>query len=82
LRLVPPKDEIPLGYRVSAWNQQAGGWQKISERSNNTESINIAFAPIQTQYINIQLLQASDEPWAIREARVTKAMTNWLGPNS
>src|SRR5207247_1780926 len=82
LRLIAPRDEIPVAYRVSAWHQQAGGWQKISERTNNTEMINLAFAPIQTQYINIQLLQEGDKPWAIREARVSKAMIDWIGPNN
>lgn len=80
LRLTPPKDEAPRGYRVSIWNHQAGGWQKIAEKQNNTEAINISFAPVQTQYLNIQLLQPSDVPFAIREARVTKAMTEWVGP--
>lgn len=80
LRLTPPKDEIPRGYRVSVWNQQAGGWQKIAEKQNNSEAINISFAPVQTQYLNIQLLQSADLPFAIREARVTKAMTDWVGP--
>lgn|GEM_PF-812786 len=80
LRLTPPKDEVPVGYRVSVWNQNAGGWQKIAEKQNNTEPIHISFAPVQTQYLNIQLLQAGDQPFAIREARVTKAMTDWVGP--
>ncbi|MCC7161164.1 MAG: discoidin domain-containing protein [Anaerolineae bacterium] len=80
LRLTPPKDEIPLGYRVSIWNQNAGGWQKIAEKQNNTEPINISFAPVRTQYLNIQLLQSAEVPLAIREARVTKAMTDWVGP--
>jgi hypothetical protein len=80
LRLTPPKDEAPVGYRVSIWNQHAGGWQKIAERQNNTEAINISFAPVQTQYLNIQLLQAADLPFAIREVRVVKAMTDWVGP--
>jgi uncharacterized protein YcfL len=82
LRLVPPIDEIPLGYRVSVWNQQVGAWQKVSERLNNREAIHISFAPVETQYINVQLAQAGEKPWAIREARVTKAMTNWVGPAS
>ncbi len=82
LRLIPVKDEIPLGYRVSVWNQPVGGWQKISERLNNSEPINLTFAPVSTQYINVQLLQASDKPWAIREARVMYAMTDWVGPST
>lgn len=80
LRLTPPKDEAPGSYRVSVWNQQAGGWQKIAEKQNNTEPINISFAPVQTQYINIQLLQPAELPFAIREVRVTKARTDWAGP--
>lgn len=80
LRLSPPKDENPRGYRVSVWNQAAGGWQKIAEKQNNSDPINISFAPVQTQYLNIQLLQPADFPFAIREARVTKAMTDWAGP--
>lgn len=82
LQLISSAAEIPMGYRVSAWNQLAGGWQKISERYDNTEPINITFAPIQTQYLNIQLLQSGDTPWAIRELRVTKAMTEWIGPTN
>lgn len=80
LRLSPPKSEAPRGYRVSVWNQQAGGWQKIAEKLDNSEAINISFAPVQTQYINVQLLQSADSAFAIREARVTKARTNWVGP--
>jgi uncharacterized protein YcfL len=80
VRLTPPKDEVPRGYRVSVWNQHAGGWQKIAEKQNNTEPIHISFAPVQTQYINIQLLQPAELPFAIREVRVTKAMTDWAGP--
>jgi uncharacterized protein YcfL len=80
LRLMPPKDQVPHGYRVSLWNHQAGGWQKIAEKMNNTEPVNLAFAPVQTQYINVQLIQADGLPFAIREARVTKAMTDWAGP--
>ncbi len=80
LRLTPPKDETPRGYRVSVWNQQAGGWQKIAEKTDNTEPVHISFAPVQTQYVNIQLLQPAEHPFAIREARVTKAMTDWVGP--
>lgn len=80
LRLTPPKDESPRGYRVSVWNQQASGWQKIAEKMDNEEPIHISFAPVQTQYLNIQLLQPAETPFAIREARVTKAMTDWVGP--
>jgi len=80
LRLTPPKDETPRGYRVSIWNNQAGGWQKIAEKLDNREPINISFAPVQTQYVNVQLLQPADIPFAIREARVKKAMTDWVGP--
>ena len=80
LRLLPPKDEVPVSYRVSVWNQHAGGWQKIAEKKENVEPINITFAPVQTQYLNIQLLANGDVPFAIREARVTRAMTDWVGP--
>jgi hypothetical protein len=65
---------------VSVWNQQAGGWQKIAEKLDNTEAINISFAPVQTQYLNLQLLAPAEGPFAIREANVTKAMTGWVGP--
>ena len=82
VRLVPPDDEIPRGFRVSVWNQQIGGWQKIAERKDNREDIDISFAPVMTQYINVHLLQEAEKPWAIREAFVTIAMTGWIGPNS
>lgn len=82
LRVVPLKDEIPLGYLVSVWNHQVGAWQKVSERQNNAEAISISFAHVQTQFINLQLVQAADRPWAICEISVTKAMTDWVGPTS
>jgi hypothetical protein len=70
---------IPRGYRISVWRAQVGGWQIVAEQSDNALPINISFAPIQTQFINIQLTQSSDKPWAIREVRVTKTMTEWVG---
>jgi uncharacterized protein YcfL len=82
LHLIPPDDEIPLGYRVNVWNHQVGAWQKVSERQNNSEAINISFAHVQTQFINLQLLKAAEKPWAISEVSVTKAMTDWVGPTS
>jgi NedA-like, galactose-binding domain/F5/8 type C domain len=82
LSLSAPADEIPRGYRISVWNQEAGAWQKIAERQNNEATVDISFAPVQTQYANVHLLQDAQEPWAIRQVRLTKAMTRWVGPNN
>ncbi|MGB8647446.1 MAG: discoidin domain-containing protein, partial [Anaerolineae bacterium] len=57
LVLISPDNEIPAGYRITVWNQQAGGWQKVAERLDNRDPVTLAWAPVQTQYINIQLLQ-------------------------
>ncbi|MGB8643938.1 MAG: hypothetical protein WCF84_01770, partial [Anaerolineae bacterium] len=63
------------------WNQQAGGWQKVAERLDNRDPVTLAWAPVQTQYINIQLLQPASRPWAIRELQVTRTMTDWVSPS-
>lgn len=81
LRMIAPGDEYPVGCRVSVWNEHVGGWQKVAERQNNRESVEITFAPVRTQYLNVHLLQEAGKPWAIREASVTMAMTDWIGPN-
>jgi hypothetical protein len=82
LCLISATDENPLGYRVSVWNQQAGAWQKVAERRDNRDGIDISFAPVRTQFVNVHLLQEAEEQWAIREAHITKAMTAWVGPSS
>jgi F5/8 type C domain len=82
LNLIPSADEFPRAFQVSAWNEHAGGWFKIAERWNNAAAIDISFAPIQTQYLQAQLLAAADAPWAIREVKVIRAMTAWIGPTS
>lgn len=82
LSLLPPEDEVPLGYCVSIWNEPLGRWQKLTERRDNRAPVDVSFAPVQTQYLQIQLFQEASKPWAIREARVRKAMTAWVGPSS
>lgn len=81
LRMVPPGDENPAGFRVTVWNDQSGRWQNVAERHNNLENVDVSFAPVQTQYISVQLSIASVKPWAIREIQVDRAMTKWVGPS-
>ncbi len=80
LMLVAPTGEHPAGFRIALWNANANRWQIAYEKSNNTAPVDVIFAATPTQFINIQLIEASDKPWAILHARVIREMENWLGP--
>lgn len=82
LSLLPPQDQIPLGFQISIWNEPSGRWQKVAERRDNSTPVDVSFAPVQTQYIQVQLVQEASRPWSISEARVTRAMTGWIGPST
>ncbi len=82
IHVSPLKDEMPHGYRVTVWNEAAGGWQKIAERHNDRAAIHLSFAPVQTQYINLQLLDAAAQPWTIREIALVRAICDWIGPTT
>ncbi len=80
LALVSLNQEFPAGYRITVWNDRLGGWQKIAERQGNSTPVDLTFAPVITQYINVQLLQAADHPFSIKEIEVTRTMTDWISP--
>ena len=80
--LIPPADEHPASYRVAIWNAGANRWQSVAEKLSNAELVDVTFEAIQSQFINIQLLQPSERPWAIQHVRVAREMERWLGPQS
>ena len=80
LALVAPADGAPAGLRVAVWDAQGNRWQVVHELKNNVAPVEIAFAATQTQFINLQLTQASERQWAIQHARVIREMEEWLGP--
>ncbi|MCI0475868.1 MAG: discoidin domain-containing protein [Anaerolineales bacterium] len=80
LTLIAPANEHPVGFRITTWNASANHWQVVCERRNNRAPVDVSFAAGQTQFINIQLTQASKLPWAIQHVRVAREMENWLGP--
>ena len=80
LALVAPTNEHPVGFRITAWHASANRWQVVCERKNNAAPVDVSFAAVQTQFINIQLTQASKLPWAIQHTRVAREMEAWLGP--
>jgi hypothetical protein len=82
LVLASPADEYPAGFRIAIWNASASRWQVVYEKQNNTAPVDVIFAATQTQFINVQLLQPGDKPWAIQHTRVMREMEDWLGPNS
>ncbi len=80
LSLVAPRNENPVGWRAAIWNAQANRWQIVGEKTENSAPVDVSFPTVQTQFINIQLLQSSESVWAIREARVVREMDAWLRP--
>jgi len=81
LTLIAPHDAHPRGFRIALWNASANRWQLVCERANNRAPVDVAFPASQTQFINIQLTQASPLPWAIQHLRVARELEGWLGPN-
>ena len=82
LALTAPDNQNPASYRVSIWNAGANRWQSVAEKLDNTDPLNVSFDAIQTQFVNIQLLQPGDYAWGIQHARIVCEMERWLGPNT
>jgi hypothetical protein len=82
LTLVSPADGLAASYRVAVWNAGANRWQVVAEKLNNAAPVDLVFDAIQTQFISIQLLQASTHGWTIQHARIIREMDRWLGPNT
>ncbi len=81
IMLDAPADEQPVSFRITTWNAAASRWQIAYEATNNRASVDVVFAATQTQFINLQLLAASDKPWTIQRAHVIREMDTWLGPS-
>lgn len=80
--LVSSDDGHPSSYRVAVWNAGANRWQSVAEKLSNAETVDVTFDAIQTQFINIQLLQPSERAWAIQQVRIAREMERWLGPQA
>ncbi|MCX7841259.1 MAG: discoidin domain-containing protein, partial [Anaerolineae bacterium] len=80
LTLITPHNEHPAGFRIALWNASANRWQVVCERVNNRAQVEVMFPAQPTQFINIQLTQASRLPWAIQHVHVAREMEDWLGP--
>lgn len=80
--LVAPAAENPASYRVAVWNAGANRWQAVAEKLSNTEMLDVNFEALQSQFINIQLLQPSDRPWSIQQVHLARELERWLGPQA
>ena len=82
ITLVAPAGEHPASYRVSVWNASKHRWQTVVEKLDSTEPLDISFAATQTQFVNVQLLQGSNQRWTIQQAHVAREVEHWLGPRT
>lgn len=82
LRLVAPEHENPFAFRIAAWDTSAAQWKVVHEQMNNLSPVDAKFEAVRTQFINVQLIEPSEQMWAIRHAHVYREMTDWLGPLS
>jgi F5/8 type C domain-containing protein len=80
LRLVAPGHSNPLAFRIAAWDSSASRWQMVHEQYDNHSPVDVQFEPARTQFINVQLIEPSDQSWAITHAHVYREMKDWLGP--
>lgn len=77
LTLMAPHHAHPVGFRIALWNASANRWQVVCERVNNRAPVEVMFPAQATQFINIQLTQASRLPWAIQHIHVAREMEGW-----
>lgn len=82
VRLTAPGNESPLAFRIAAWDAGEWKWQVVFSSSQNFGAVDARFDAVQTQFINIQLVEPHSEPWAIRNLHVYRKMSDWLGPTS
>lgn len=76
-----PASESPRGLRITTWNAAESRWQIACEVKDTHAPVDLVFAATQTQFINLQLLTRSDQPWTIQHAHVIREMDTWLGPS-
>ena len=81
IALDSPENAIPVAFRITTWNAAASRWQIAQEVEDNYASVDVAFSATQTQFVNLQVLAASDKPWMIQHAHVIREMETWLGPS-
>lgn len=82
LALISPADGLAASYRAAVWNAGAHRWQVVGEKLSNAEPVDVSFEPTQTQFISVQLLRASPQPWVIQQIQIHREMEHWLGPNN
>jgi hypothetical protein len=82
ITLDAPAGGDPTGFRVATWNARTSRWQIMCEKSDNNTQVDAVFSPVETQFINVQLLQQDNRPWVIREARVGLEMDTWFRPGT
>ena len=78
LQLLPPRDENPRACIVLAWNEDTRAWQRVASVQDNTDPLDVTFAPLRTSHLIVQLTRDAERAWAIREVRVTKILTEWV----
>jgi hypothetical protein len=82
ITLDSPAEGCAASYRIAVWNANAHRWQIVAEKLNNIAPVDVSFETIQTQFISVQLLQASQNEWIIQHVRVHREMDRWLRPNT
>ena len=80
IALDAPAENAPASFRITTWNASVSRWQVACEKSRNDAPLDVSFSATPTQFINVQLLAASEHPWVICHARVERAMETWLSP--
>ncbi|HEY6041688.1 MAG TPA: discoidin domain-containing protein, partial [Anaerolineae bacterium] len=48
LQLLPPRDENPRACVVLAWNEDTRAWQRVASVQDNTDPLDVTFAPLRT----------------------------------
>lgn len=82
ITLDAPEGGDPTGFRVATWNARTSRWQIVCEKSNNNTRVDVVFPVVETQFINVQLMQPGERSWGIREVRVGLEMDTWLRPGT
>ncbi|MCL4489339.1 MAG: discoidin domain-containing protein [Chloroflexi bacterium] len=82
LALVGSPEEAPANFRITVWNARLSKWQVVHEQEGNVEPVQASFDTVRTQFLNIQLLDASPQPWSIQNVLVSRDLNHWLGPKT
>jgi len=84
VRLTAPGNAAanPFAFRIAAWIANESKWEVVYGLSQNFEAVDAHFEPVQTQFINIQLIEPHESLWAIRNVHVYREMKDWLSPTT